>query len=520
MANLPGVYTQYRERKPIVVATPENNTDEILLFGTATDGPVLTPVTINRPADALAIFGTYPVPSIGDPYLVPGVNEAYYAGGRRITCVRVSGLDASANLNNSAATPVKVGTLFGKYPGDKYNDVNYEITATELRIWNIADSLASKVETTKTYLFATYTTLGSLALAVNANSALSDVRMTVTTGQEATASTTLAVVAKTTLLGGDDELKPTLGTYPADIETQDGTGYRGMLAKAYRLFYEHDADMVVSLGVHVGMTEDATPTYDKEDATVLANFCFGAALRNNDIYGIIDVAPLNNDLYPGLAGVSDWANELAAVDNTYTDGEIDLGRYINIVVGEPIFNDNSIGSYANTSAACYAGLASRLPVQSGTTNKVIDNAVALRTNLSPTQTEYLKNNKFTVLRYRNGRGVVVTEGLLASLEGSDFNALSTVRIIHGIIKAIRSATDPFIGNPLDVPHVNSIDTAIRDVLKTFAASGAITTGTFQLFFGEGRVVGDIDVDLELEIPSELRRIMVTVSRKYPNFRPE
>jgi hypothetical protein len=510
MANLPGVYTNYKERKPVVVAA-EPATDEILFLGTATDGPTFTPVTITRPTEAINVFGTYTVPAIGSPMLVPAASEAYYAGARNITLVRITGVDATAELESGVG--VLEATLFGKYPGAKYNNVAYEVTDSQFKVWSVADSLANATNPTKTYSIADgqLDTLDKLALAINKDTTTTDLRMVVAKDRGTQdPKDAFGVIAKTNLTGGDDELNPSLGTYSPQ------TGLRGALAKAYDLFYEYDADMIVPLGVSVGMTEDATPTFDKEDAMKLAEFCFEAALRNNDIIGAIGVKPLADT---SLAGMSAFVSQLASVDNTYVNNAgVDIGRYINIVVGEPIFEDNLVGSYANLGTAAYFGLASSLAVQSGTTNKVMKNAVNLRYNLSPSQIETLKNNRFTVLRYRIDRGVIVTEGLIASLPGSDFNALSTVRIIHGITDAIRLATEPFIGEPLDLPHTQGIDTAIRDVLATFAKNGAITTGNFQMFFaGNNAIVGDIDIELELEIPAELRRIIVTVSRRLPTL---
>lgn len=527
MANLPGVYTQYKEKKPAVAITNEPTTEEILIFGTATDGPVLTPVTITRPADGLAVFGDFPVdvygnPTVpviegcGSPLLIAAISEAYYAGARNITCVRISGKDASKEITHEGTL---LFTAFGKYPGAKYNKVKMLVNDNKLLVWNVADSKLNKPRATFTYDLTIIKTLKDLATAINANQATGDLRIVVATGQDNTNTAVLADVlnTETFLEGGDDELISELGSYDLTGETY-GTGYRGLLAKAYDLFFEYDADLVIPLGVCVGF-RGATPTYDKQDALELAKFCFEAAQRNNDIIGVIGVEPLADTT---LSGISAFCNKLVEADNTYVVDGVDLGRYINIVIGEPIFNDTAFGgNYINLAPACYFGLASSLAVQSGTTNKIIPNATNLRYNFSPAQTEALKDNKFTVLRYKVGRGVVVIEGLLASLATSDFQALSTVRIIHGLMKAVRTATDPFIGEPLDIPHVNSIETAISDVIATFAKNGAITNGTFNLFFGgNNSIVGDIDVELELEIPSELRRILVTVSRRFPNLTRE
>jgi phage tail sheath protein FI len=504
--NLPGVYTIYKERKPVVAATNTASTDSLLIFGTATDGPKFVPYNVTRPQDGAQTFGSYSVPQIGSSMLMPAINEAYYAGARNIIGVRITGLDATLALQDDTT---KVMDLFGKYPGAKYNKVQVEITADEIRIWNVADSALNKVAPTVAYAKADYTSINLLVNQINKDSAISDVRATVVLGKENTVSTTLATVAKTVLAGGDDQLTEELGDYTL------GTGLRGALAKAYDIFVEFETKLVVPLGVSVGFTDDATPVFDKQDAQKLAEFCYEAAKRNNDIIGVIPVAPLNDT---SLAGVKALADKLATVDNTYKDTEegIDIGKYINIVVGEPLFSDTTIGGYANTASACYFGLASKLPVQSGTTNKTISGANSLRYTFSPTQIENLRANKFTVLKYKLGRGVVVVEGLLGSLPISDFQALSTLRIIHSITDAIRDAVDPFIGEPLDVAHVNSIQTALQEVLATYAKNGAISTGTFELYFGQtNQIVGDVDVELDLEIPSELRRVKVTVSRRYP-----
>lgn len=527
--NLPGVYTFYKERG--LLATPavsERVTDEILLIGTAHDGPKNVPVRVERPQDAINLFGDPGMIQNGGSLLVPAFREAYYAGARNIYLMRITGEEAKLEIED-------VMTIMAPYPGSKYNNIMVSIEVGEvnpenpdeepeakLYIWNkeetgantLEELKAKKIDTRKYEIFDLngYKSLHELAKDIVYRAGIG-VEVKEGAGIE---DLIIADVADQPLAGGSDQAvigeDIELGKYSSVDEFGDpvpGEGYRAALEAAYDLIVDYNVKTVVPLGVYVGFDETK---YDRTDADVLVNFCYTAARRNNDITAVINVRPFKG---VSLADVKEEVDALYKVaDNRYiSEDNVDIGKYLSIVAGEGIFSDQELGTYTNTLSAAYAGLVSTLPIQSGSTNKVINGIASLRYNLSPAQAGDLRDKRFTVIRNKFNRGVTVVEGLVASLPTSDFQSLSTVRVVHGVMNAIREVVDPFIGEALDIPHITSLENAISGRLDKFVDDGALTSASFQILFPQNAaIMGDVRVALELGIASELRRILVTVSR--------
>ena len=123
--NLPGVYTFYKERG--LLATPavsERVTDEILLIGTAHDGPKNVPVRVERPQDAINLFGDPGKIQNGGSLLVPAFREAYYAGARNIYLMRITGEEAKLEIED-------VMTIMAPYLA-QYNNIMVSIEVGEV----------------------------------------------------------------------------------------------------------------------------------------------------------------------------------------------------------------------------------------------------------------------------------------------------------------------------------------------------------------------------------------------------
>lgn len=518
--NLPGVYTFYRERGLMMApAAAIRATDSILFLGTATDGPKNAIVKVERPQDALGIFGSYSTPKGGNAILPLAFCEAYYAGARNIYLMRVTGKDASLVLSDAEGEVIR---LLGKYPGSKYNDIEAKIETDA----GDGEKKLSLPESDVVFVLSEMKSVQDLADQVNLFAELSGVRAEVI---NSSADVNDLVEVSGSLSGGDDELEIVgsgtsngqilLGSYSQIDELGNetsATGYRAALEGAYELLAENSANIIVPLGVNLGFTDGSTPSINKTDANKLAEFCYEAAGRNNDLIGMIAVAPFKDIT---LSGIKTEAEKYAAADNTYTaEDEEDIGKYISVVLGEGLFNDRFVGMYSNVMVAAYAGLVSTLPLKSGSTNKSIEGVAGLRYQLSASQAEALRANKITTVRDKFGRGATVVEGIVASLPSSDFQSLSTIRTIHGVMDAVRDTVDPFLGESLDIHHVSSLQSAIQGTLESFVADGTLSGARFELLFPEfSAILGDIDVQLELEIASELRRVLVTVSRQIPEL---
>lgn len=410
----------------------------------------------------------------------------------------VTGVSAAVEIGHGADSPASLAVVDETLAG------GLDSTAS-LKVWKVLQSL--ETEPTATFVFDNYANVGALVDAINSSSL--DVVATLDSGVVGTDAISLPAVAKTALVGGDDQEDMLLGAYDGDASTD----YRACLEKAYNLLIDLQCDIVVPLGVSFGVG-------NKTDSLRLAEFCFESGQRDNDVMGMINTETISDI---SLAGIQTAVAAFSTADNVHTvltgDGTVDLGRYISIVLGPDILVGDAIkGDYYTAPAAAYAGLLSKLAPQSGTTNKTVTTAKGLRFMFSPAQIAALNANKLITLRAKSGRGVVVVEGLLASLAGSDFQSIASVRTIFEVMKRVRSAADPFIGEPLDATHVDALKNAISTVLNGAIDAAVINGGDFEVYFGGvNAIIGDVNIELQLDIPSEIRRIICTVSRRIANL---
>jgi len=171
--------------------------------------------------------------------------------------------------------------------------------------------------------------------------------------------------------------------------------------------------------------------------------------------------------------------------------------------------------YNTNGAAAYAGLISTLPPQSATTNKQIPN-LAPANNLSASQCNRLTGRRLTCFQTRSN-GFVVSKGVtgahnVSKYVRSDFNLLSTQRIVDATIEIIRSIGDRFIGEPNTAPSRNALSAEIDKALRQMKQARAITAYRFFVSASpDQQVLGESTVDLTLVPAFELTNINVNIS---------
>jgi hypothetical protein len=117
-----------------------------------------------------------------------------------------------------------------------------------------------------------------------------------------------------------------------------------------------------------------------------------------------------------------------------------------------------------------------------------------------------------IMLTRKPKGVVVTDAPSAARPVSDYNRLSTVRIVAEVVQTIRDAGDAFIGGPINTVQRVALNTAVEQALTTKRQEGKLQDFRFQISItARQAVLGNAVIDLVLVPAFELRRIFVSVS---------
>jgi hypothetical protein len=190
---------------------------------------------------------------------------------------------------------------------------------------------------------------------------------------------------------------------------------------------------------------------------------------------------------------------------------VDIGKYISVLGAQPILTNPARDvSYIASGASAYAGFVSTLAPNSAPTNKVIG-GVQQPFKLSLTKLDALAGSKYVMFQTK-AKGIVVSDAPTAARTQSDYNRLSTVRIVKAVLDAVRSAGDPFIGESISGARMAALDTAIEQALAKLTKAGYLQRYQHQVTSTPAdQVLGHANVDLILIPAFELRQINVTVS---------
>lgn len=347
------------------------------------------------------------------------------------------------------------------------------------------------------------------------------------------------------------------------------------LATAYNTLINTRVDIVCPLGCYIDTDlSDATKNFGYQ----LGDFCYHAMVNNTTVRGAIGTEPVLSSAtgIPTLSEVDAHVTALAAYDTSgingvdfsifdgttdangdgvpdnyafiatsdraiptgsppSTDGQvlkddhgnfIDIGALISVVAGDYLFANESarrlypsLGYYRGTAAVAYAGLDSKLPTWQGTTNQVLGGVRPARP-YSLTQANTLVGARMVCLIDKPG-GFKVAKGItgaynISQYYKSDFTNLSTVKIAQGAINLIRLVCDPFVGLPMNQVNLNSMETAIDGALHSLQSTGALNGYDFSLVsMPSARVLGNMTVDVKLDIAIEINRITVKIGLTPP-----
>jgi hypothetical protein len=208
-----------------------------------------------------------------------------------------------------------------------------------------------------------------------------------------------------------------------------------------------------------------------------------------------------------------WATAEETPDGTHVSPATDIGRHLSVVSSWPILFtpvDTTGFGYVATGAPVYAGFVSQLAPQSAPTNKVVPD-IQMPFRMSKTRANDLVGVHYTVFAARE-RGTIVVDAPTAATATSDYQRLTTIRIVNECVQRVRRTLEPFIGEGLSTPQMEAMQTSTDRVL-----TDTIKDGLIQRFEASvtataiERVQGKANVELLLVPAFELRQIYVTIS---------
>jgi hypothetical protein len=394
-----------------------------------------------------------------------------------------------------------------------------------------AEKKSQVAEVALTYSSMVYTTFGQLVEAINADSnngvykAFTDYPDALV--QDISINTSVSNTIGANFIGGDDGIVITKATlFNALSGVRDAEGYL-IVQGAYQLLEDYQVDWIVPLGVYAN---DELPGRYQNFAYELGLFCTTLSYRNKITLGAIDVKPCTDT---SLAGIQDYANKLANMDNTYlmkdnvgnliagNDGSpIDLGCFMTVVAGPDPIYFTKLGRYSGSPAVAYVGLNAVLMSQSAPTNKKLTGTQGLRYRFSNMQHNAILGNRLVTFKTKfdangatSGEAYCV-DGITAALRTSDYTRLTTAKVIRETINHVREVAEPFIGEPNTPEQRNALSSAISKRLGLLKEKGVITDYQFVVSSTiQQQVLGEAKIELTIVPPQELRKITTIVGLK-------
>lgn len=194
------------------------------------------------------------------------------------------------------------------------------------------------------------------------------------------------------------------------------------------------------------------------------------------------------------------------------DIPIDLGKFFSVVIDYPLMRNNySSTSYCSNWAASYAGFyVNRVP-SSAPTNKRVSGATIVYKKGVQTIDD-LAGCGYVSLREKT-TGLVVADAPTASMPGSDWTRLSTVRIAKVLIDGARLAIDPYLGEGGNSASKANMKSAVEQVLLAAKKLGYIQSyQKFEIIQTPSmEATGRAKINLVFVPAFELRQVELSIS---------
>jgi hypothetical protein len=207
---------------------------------------------------------------------------------------------------------------------------------------------------------------------------------------------------------------------------------------------------------------------------------------------------------------------LASVETTGND--TGLSKYLVLTVGDITVTNQVQGLGLGESeyiAACanVAGNIYRLDTDKAITMEPLLNVTNLAFDMTPAQKLALINLGVMPLGISPNGLLVVVDGITAAiddLEGnpSVYERLSTVRIVHEVIRGTRGQLEPFIGTTATTARLNSIETKLRSYYMALKQAELVKEIRFEMRYSISS--SQLTVTITVMPFGEIRDIEVTV----------
>lgn len=310
----------------------------------------------------------------------------------------------------------------------------------------------------------------------------------------------------------NSQLQEALKFYGFDFEGNIGLNSNGNVEMSFTLPVKLEGtEILTAMGIN---PETVTEKISSSPTVLLARF---AELMSEEIGGIIAYIATSTPADYTITGIS---NHVAKLEKLNTQ----ISPYVQIVAGPEVGTmiPGSLRKQWLSGAVHYAVLVNSLLPQYAATNQPLLNAMQLRYSLSPRQLNALTGNKMVTFQMKNNQVRVVDAVTTApdlsigtDTIKSDFTRLSTLRIMNHIVRRMRYATEPFIGQPNEFYNYNGMNTAIRAELDDAIERGIIQDATYSIRLGNSLDTAEIDLTILPQF--ELRLINITVGLSRPEL---
>jgi hypothetical protein len=219
----------------------------------------------------------------------------------------------------------------------------------------------------------------------------------------------------------------------------------------------------------------------------------------------------NTGRVPGFfATASETPDDAALTDSGGFN--IDIGSYISLI-GEWPLHLNSLGGvvgYSQNAAAFYAGLIGRLDHKDAPTNTLCP-GLRVPYLAGKARLDALTAAKIVMMTQRQD-GAYIVDAPTAATSASDYQRLTTVRLVSLIENRIRAVGRKYIGKASNAVTKAGFASDIEEELQKLVVRGylkrfefSVTTNILQ------DILGQAHVKVILVVPNELRQIFATIA---------
>ena len=463
-----------------------NYNRSLYILGTSFKGPTNMPILVENSTEGMSLFG--------DSFLLDAWYEAKQVMGDDVNVylVRINGEPATLNVqgvNMDQRKRYNPISLTSYDSGEIWNNASIEITKEYIRVSN-PDDIGGSVELS----IEDNPTVGHIVNGINfafGQGAIGIMASTITPHRPSTDIIRAYMGSYDEpiyLMGGSDEAFFTKNelhhklqmTYnilegqAIDVITVVGAYFDDVTPIAYEqsevgeLFYKQDRD-------YLELPDDKDESKYATFHGQMIDFCKKQMSFSIMTHGVLAFNPVENieDFISSNAYLTKAMTTTCLSDrydiirrNGETAAE-DNGKFISIVLGDFEYVDLRGNLYYNNGYIGYAALVASTLTSQSFTNMIIPNINNLRYYLEDEESHAL--SKVGVTTFRKSilkNGIVVGNGVTASLSSSPYHIVSNVRMVQMILNTFNNALEDFVGENVDLLiKNNSIQIRADEIAK-------------------------------------------------------